>query len=233
MRALIDSDILVYRVGFSTQDKSEGIALARLESVIRSIQAELETPQYMCILSPEGRANFRYTVDPAYKANRTVPKPLHYVALRTHLMEVHNATIAVEEEADDLLGILQTDALLLGPEHETSIVSIDKDLNQIPGKHFNYIKGIHYEVEKVDGLRWFYEQLLIGDPVDNIKGVHGVGSIKARQFLKGTTEEKQMFKIVQELYHREFGGGWEGALRRNGRLLKIRTKRGELWELPT
>lgn len=232
MLALIDADLLVFRVGFTTQDLVEGIALARLDVSIDTIKETLDTDQYQCILSPTDKSNFRYAILPTYKANRKTPRPVHYEALRQHLLEAHNATVAVAEEADDLLGILQTRYNTEGLECKSIICSIDKDLNQIAGNHFNFVTGEQYYVSPQEGLKWFYKQLLIGDVADNLQGIKGLGPVKAGKFLDDVTNEPEMYNIVSELYISEFGKAAKTTLLRNGQLFKIRTRKGELWQPP-
>jgi DNA polymerase-1 len=230
MIALIDADLLCFRVGFTTQDVVEGIARARIEESIQKILETLQTDKYQCILSPSDGSNFRYTIDPSYKANRKdAPKPVHLPALREYLLEAHNATVAHGEEADDLLGITQMKTL---GDDSTVIVSIDKDLNQIPGNHHNFVKGETYYVSPVEGLRWFYKQMLIGDTSDNVPGVSGIGPVKAGKLLDPLSDEAGFYSAVRQLYEKQFGERANEVLRRNGILLKIRTRPGEIWEPP-
>jgi 5'-3' exonuclease len=126
MNALIDGDILLYRVGYTTEDEPEGIAQFRMEELVNRILEEVKADEYVIYLS-DGRLNtFRAKVNPSYKANRTQPKPLHYEFLKTYLQEAWYAEVAVEQEADDLMGINQTE--------DSIICSIDKDLLQVPGQ---------------------------------------------------------------------------------------------------
>ncbi len=207
----------------------EGIALHRLDSSIDLILETLNTREYECILSPTDRSNYRYKLYPDYKANRTAPKPNHYYTLRDHLITAHNATIAIGEEADDLLGITQCATL---KEDSTIIVSIDKDLNQIPGNHFQFVKGEQYYVSPIMGTRWFYKQLLIGDTADNLRGITGLGPVKAGRFLDDVEDEREMYQITLELYISEYGADAESKLLNNGQLFWIRRTPGELWQPP-
>ena len=89
-------------------------------------------------------------------------------------------------EADDVMGIIST-----REPGKHIIASIDKDLNQIPGKHFNWYKDTNkvYDVSDYDGTRLFYKQILTGDTVDNYKGVPGIGPKKADKLLDAAEEE--------------------------------------------
>lgn len=222
MLALIDSDVLVYRVGFTTEDKDEKIAFYRLDEMIKTILRELGTKDYKCFLTSQDHSCFRYDIEPNYKANRKAPKPLHYLALREYLIEHHPTEVVHGMEADDALGINQTE--------DTVIVSIDKDLRQIPGKHYHFVNKELYEIDDVAGIRWFYKQILIGDRSDGIEGLRGVGPVRADKYLDGFNDEYEMYQAVKELYGEE---GQE-ALLKAGQLLKIkRTKDEPIWQPPS
>src|SRR5258708_8577850 len=147
---------------------------------------------YQLWLSDSLENNYRLKVYPEYKANRIQPKPKHYDLLKEYLVKDWDARIAHGMEADDALGIEQ--------EESTIIASIDKDLLQVPGQHYNFVRKEFQEVTPFEGMRYFYTQVLTGDSVDNIKGCPKIGPIKAAQALlvKGTEEE--IYKKVIELY---------------------------------
>ena len=46
----------------------------------------------------------------------------------------------------------------------------------------------------------FYKQMLIGDPADNIKGVQGIGKVKAGRAIDPLHEEKDMYDLVCGFY---------------------------------
>lgn len=225
MIVLIDSDGLVYRVGYSTEDVDSNIAIHRLKTMINDIVDMAGGTGYRSFLSSEDKSNFRYSLDPEYKANRTLPKPRHYHVLRKHLIDKHNAEVVFDMEADDMLGIEQTD--------DTIIASIDKDLNQVPGKHYNYVKELIYDVSPLEGLQWFYKQILIGDTSDNVKGLHGIGPVKADKCINPLTEEYDMYQAVCDLFESKHPTDYKERVLNTGRLLKIRQSRDEgLWEPP-
>jgi len=117
-------------------------------------------------------------------------------------------------------------------EH-TCICSIDKDLDQIPGWHYNFVKQIKYKITPEEGLKHFYTQLLTGDRIDNIMGVPGVGPKTAEKILKQCVTEEELFNAVKQTYQKAFPNSWDSKMLINGQLLKIRTKEGEKWHLPT
>lgn len=224
MKALIDADILVYRIGFTTEDVDEGIAAWRMDETIDGIKEALKTNEYEPYLTSTDHSNYRYKLFPDYKANRKQPKPKHYDFLRTYLTDNHGAQVVFGMEADDQLGI--------GQDDRSVIVSIDKDLNQIPGHHFNFVKGLLYEVSPEEGLRYFYHQLLTGDRGDNIPGIHGIGPKTAEKILNGYHTEMDLWKAVLFEWQKQPTFDLMEVIR-NGRLLKIRQQEDEpLWEPP-
>jgi len=105
-------------------------------------------------------------------------------------------------ESDDAVSIHQSSSSI--------ICAIDKDLLQVPGKHFSWAisrKGnivreeLFREVTPIEGLRTFYRQMLIGDTSDNIIGVHKVGEVKSAKLINELTSEEDMIAVVKELYN--------------------------------
>ena len=189
----MDGDIYAFRVACTTENDNEAIAVYRVNEMIENTLAEVEASEYKLFLtSPD---NFRKHVYPEYKANRTATKPKHLQFLKDYLIESWQGQVAERMEADDYLGINQ---------HESSIIcSIDKDLLQVPGKHFNFVKKEFYEVDEETGFRNFYTQLLTGDTSDNIKGIAGIGPVKAKKALTGYFTEQEMFSVVREMYQND------------------------------
>lgn len=193
--ANIDGDVLVYRIGFTTEDASEDIAMVRMNAYIDEIVFKSRASTYNIFLSAQGKANFRMQVYPHYKANRP-PKPKHYGLLRQYLIDVEAAYVSENMEADDELGINQTDS--------TIICSIDKDLLMIPGRHYNFVKDKHSYVTPEEGTRNFYRQLLTGDKTDNIPGIYGIGPVKAEAMLGSYTKGEEYKGVVFDAYKAYF-----------------------------
>jgi 5'-3' exonuclease len=193
VEALLDGDIYAFRVACTTENDNEAIAVYRVNEMIENTLVEVEASEYKLFLtSPD---NFRKHVYPEYKANRTATKPKHLQFLKDYLVESWQGQVAERMEADDYLGINQ---------HESSIIcSIDKDLLQVPGKHYNIVKKEFYEVDEETGFRNFYTQLLTGDTSDNIKGIAGIGPVKAKKALAGYFTEQGMFSVVREMYQND------------------------------
>ena len=209
----MDGDIYAFRVACTTENDNEAIAVYRVNEMIENTLAEVEASEYKLFLtSPD---NFRKHIYPEYKANRTATKPKHLQFLKDYLIESWQGQVAERMEADDYLGINQ---------HESSIIcSIDKDLLQVPGKHFNFVKKEFYEVDEETGFRNFYTQLLTGDTSDNIKGIAGIGPVKAKKALADSSTEQEMFSVVRDMYKND---EW---MIMNGRCLHILRSLDDDW----
>ena len=214
VRLLIDGDILVYRAGFAGNDKLTA-SLGNVKLLIKAILSSWDYSSYTLYLSPEDRSNYRYKVAKTkeYKGNRKdVAKPQFYKEIRDYMIKRWNAEVVNGQEADDALGIAQQD--------DTVICSIDKDLNMIPGWHYNFVNKEKYYITEEDslnltieqrdkrkvykmdrgGLKWFYAQLLLGDTGDNIPGVSGFGPVAVDNALKDCYTEKEMLDVVWNIY---------------------------------
>lgn len=230
MRALVDGDIVAHRCGYASDNDSEVIALVRTNAMMEEILAETSSEEYTVFLSDSYDNNFRKHLAPSYKANRVQARPVHLEAIKEFLFREWQANLSLGMEADDSLGIHQDDGRPtydIPPEcFQTVICSIDKDLLQIPGNHWNFVRKEWKLVQPQDGLKWFYAQLLIGDTSDNIRGVDKIGPVKAAKLLDPLNTEIEWFDAVRQLYNDD------ERLLLNGRLLWIRRQDEELWNFP-
>lgn len=214
MRALLDGDIFAYRTAAASEEADERICLLRLDRFVREVLHTTQSDAYNIFLS--GEDNFRYKLFPEYKAHRKdVVKPKWLQQCREYLVTEWNAEISHGCEADDLLGSRQDDT--------TIICSIDKDLLQIEGKHYNFVKEEFYDVTYEGGMRHFYEQLLKGDRADGIPGVAGLGEKKATRMLEGCETEQEMFDVCRGAYNDD------ALMYTYGACLWIWRKEGDIW----
>ena len=221
---LIDADILVYRIGWSCNDESEKTAVSTIDGFISDILLQLnvdeETDYYVLYLTGKGNFRKEYAVTAEYKGNRKdKEKPVHLQALRQHLIDKWAAVVTEGEEADDAIAIA-------GTTHgdKAIMVSLDKDFDQIPGWHYNFVKKRKYYVKPEEGLRFFYRQILMGDRIDNIIGIHGIGEKKSEKILKDCVTEQELYDKCVEMYD-----GDEARVIENGRMLWLRRYEGEIW----
>lgn len=214
--ALIDADLVAFRCAATVQEHEPlDVAVYRVDVLMRQILEATESEQYKAFLT--GRGNFRKIINTEYKANRKDKEPPFYLQdCREYLIKEWNAVVSDGIEADDLLGIEQTD--------ETVVCSLDKDLLMIPGVHFNWNKVEYTHVDQLTGLRTFYKQMLVGDRSDNVFGVDKIGPVKAAKAIDHLETEQEMFDTVLALYDDEYS-----RFIMNAQCLWIMQNEGETW----
>jgi 5'-3' exonuclease len=181
-----------------------------------------------------GDSNFRYQIYPEYKAQRLkVAKPRHLKHLQEYITSTYDATWSNNCEADDLMGIAQC-----ASDEDTTIVSIDKDLLMIPGKHYQWeIRGNsggkawvkeakNVTISHLEGMKWFYTQCLTGDSADNIKGASGVGKVGAARILDACETEQEMFEAVRDSF------SLDEEFLMNAQVLWIMRKENDIYQFP-
>lgn len=194
--ALIDGDVFAYRVAAASEtlievpngpaifDADPADAASTLDDTIQGYADKIGADRIMVALSVP--RCFRYDVLPSYKSNRKdVRKPILLRGLKEHLTSKWGAKIKPKLEADDVLGIWATWSGIKGKK---VIVTIDKDLKQIPGYLFN---PMHDEaavrVTDHEADYWHMRQTLTGDTTDGYKGCPGIGPKKADAILFGVS----------------------------------------------
>lgn len=224
MIALLDADILCYRVAVVTEDEPERYAVSTMATSLEDLMLFDLEDVYEFELYLTGKNNFRYEIAKTapYKGNRDgKARPRHLPALREYVKWAFGAVETEGQEADDAIGIRATE---LGVDN-CIIVSIDKDFLQIPGWHYNFNKREKKWVTPEEGLRFFYTQILTGDTADNVKGAPGVGPKKAEKILADAKTEAQLYQCCVEVMG-------EDRVLEDARLLWLRRTPNELWEPP-
>ena len=221
MIALIDGDILCYRIGFATQEESQDVAIRTMASFLEDlVMFDLDASEWKTYLTGSNNYRHDYAITAPYKGNRKGEKPTHHALLREYLVTGWNGAVYAGIEADDAIAI---DATTYGDE--SIIVSLDKDFDQVQGWHYNFVKKEKYYITADEGLLNFYMQFLVGDRIDNIIGVKGIGPVKARKLLEDKTEQEMFDVCVEQL------GSKERAIE-NGILLYLQRKKDEIWSPP-
>ena len=192
-----------------------------------------------------------------YKGNRSgKEKPPLHDHMRSFLTDMPEVKMVFGQEADDALSIRQwgdyrhQESLysaykeVLGTQEEsldwqltTVICTPDKDLHMVPGWHYRWGTTRYDEIPmwkqtRSGGLRAFYKQCLTGDTVDNIPGLCGVG-VKSSYVtaIDGMDNELDMVEHVLHTYSKWYGNYAEQFLTEVGRLLWMRSKPDEMWEI--
>lgn len=201
-------------------------ALNVLKSIVDAAVREAGCDVYEAYMSPQDRSNFRFALDPEYKANRkNAHKPVHFKALRDYAVKHLDAVVVTGMEADDILSIRTFE---LGLD-KVVIVSADKDMRQIPTTHYDWQKKTPvHQVGEYEGWQNFYTQLLVGDSVDNIKGCPKIGPAKAAKALKDCATDADMLEVCRGLYEKAYDRDTvyaEAMMLLNAKLLHLLEKR--------
>lgn len=218
MNSIIDADSFVFRAAAASEAEDLFVAADRVDHMINMALDETESKEYVVLLT--GKGNFRYSVYPEYKANRVdKPRPKWEQALKQHLLDQWDARTVDGMEGDDACGIAQCGS----PKDSTIIIHQDKDIDMIPGWHYNFVKKEKYYVTDEEAIHFFFTQLLTGDPTDNIKGVVGIGKAKAAKLLDNLETVKDMYETVKDCYSNE------DEMDMNAKCLWIWRKQDDYW----
>ena len=190
-------------------------------------------PQFDLKVYLSSSKNFRHEIATTrpYKGNRKVEhRPTYEKEIKNYIKENYDTYTGDNEEADDLLGIAQT---AYGPE-DSIIMSLDKDLDQIPGLKYNFQHEVHYCVTQQQADYAFCLQLLTGDTTDNIPGLPGIGKGKGAKALHGLEEsyEAMMDEVGRQYQIHSGKEDWHKYMVEQGQLLWIRRVPDELWQPP-
>jgi hypothetical protein len=209
--ALIDADSVLYATAlgaeacikgkgeeedqfFQIKDGEECYkeVVRRLEALVQEVNAS----DALICLTPPGRC-YRYSLLDSYKANRKAirrPEVLRPLQALVASRKPFRVLSVRGLEADDICGISQTSLQKAGMR-EPIIVSIDKDMLQVPGLNYSWLTaarersvGVVREVTMQEADRMHLYQTLVGDTVDNYTGCPGVGPVKANKILNECME---------------------------------------------
>ena len=203
---LLDAYALIFRGYYAfiknPRINSKGMDVSAIMGFTNSLFEVLrkEKPEYLAVCFDKGGSDLRNDMFPEYKSNRQETPEAIKIAV-PYIQQILDALeIPVIEkegfEADDLIGTLAKQAEKEG--FTTYMVTPDKDFAQLvsenifmyrPARMGNGIEiwGIpevqeKFEVERPEQVIDFLG--MMGDSVDNIPGLPGVGEKTAKKFLK-------------------------------------------------
>jgi hypothetical protein len=220
---LTDSEIS-YTVEESIEPLENCLYLVKrtLTSIIENTNAD----SYKVYL--KGKGNFREQISKTrvYKGNRDVThRPKYEPEIRDYLITKWKAEVVDGMECDDKVCMEQCKNLAYGSPIYTNlggiekiygnyklidclsiIASIDKDLDQVPGWHYNFATKEKYWITEEQAILNFYTQLLVGDASDNIEGIPGVGEKTAIKILEGCPlTDEALYERCLQAYQEHLG----------------------------
>jgi len=198
-------------------------SLSNIKGLMQKIIDNEQTGHTSYQVYISGDDNFRYDIYPDYKGKRKPEdRPIHEAQIREYLIKHWQAEVVHGEEVDDKVSWMQCTT-----QYATCIVSIDKDLLNTAGLHYNYDKELLLDVSPQQADLNFARQLLTGDSTDNIPGLYKCGKVKANKILPEYRED--WLAVVIEAYKKEFPENWEQRINMIGQLLWMRRKPDEMW----
>ncbi len=197
---LVDGHAQIYRAYYAPfrtltsptgeQTKAIHVFMQMLLGILRDKQ-----PDYLAMVLDVGDESvFRVEIDPTYKANRDPPPedlPPQIDRIVSILQAMNIPILRLQGfEADDIMATLCE--RFAGDDLDIYLVSRDKDLDQLlsekvrmydPGKDRVIDTAAMVEEKGYGPEKAVEAQMLIGDSVDNVVGVPGVGPKKAADLL--------------------------------------------------
>ncbi len=213
---LVDASIYVFRSWFSVSDtvtdcdgNPANAVYGFCEFVTRLLREKAPCP-IVFAFDESFETSFRNQIYPPYKANRE-PAPAELKA-QFQMCREFVAALGISEisdplyEADDLIGTLSAREKAKG--HSIVVVSGDKDLAQVVGEgdyFWNYAQRVLLDYDGIcEKFGVYPEQIadmlaLAGDPVDNIPGVPGIGTVTAVRLLRHFGSLSKIFENPDEV----------------------------------
>ena len=199
---LIDASIYIFRHYFGLPDNwhsQDGYSTQAVYGYLKFLLSfiEEESPEYIAAAFDESLGNcFRNQIYPAYKANRVLPDEALAFQLNacvevTGILGI-TGLASDTHEADDIIGTLAKRGRQMNGR-QIIVVSRDKDLMQLVGANdviWDFGQAEPQDRSAVmDRMGIWPEQLadylaLVGDSVDNIPGVPGIGAKTAAVLLQ-------------------------------------------------
>ena len=235
MLALIDGDVILHSCLWGTT--SLKAACQKIDVAIEDWTLGAFCDDVVVAVGPVEGKNYRDDIYPDYKqtatrvAGRKVKLP-HFNETKEYLYSLPSVIVAENEEADDLLGIMTTSY------PQSVVISSDKDLDQLPGNHWNpgillADKKPRYYQQSVEAAnRFFLKQMLMGDAVDKIPGLPGLGVKTANLIIEKHETYLGLAEAVLSQYQEIIGEDWESFFLSNGKMLYLRRHSYEQFTLP-
>lgn len=200
---LIDADSLIYQIAFTQPNNYK--AKVEFDKAIEDIIRKTDCASSIVYIKGEGNFRAEY---PSYKANRVDTLDPNVKERVADIYE-HAKEYCVESdkgEADDYVTFTALQAAY--DDIPYIIAHIDKDLDCIPGWHYNFRKGKSYFISYEDAYRFQIKQLLQGDSTDNIKGIKGIGPITAERIVEDV-ELGNLWDVLVHNWESKMGRDWQ------------------------
>lgn len=211
--ALFDLDAMLHivaNVQYSAGNRSnETDVKNHIQRFIANVYTNAKCKEVIMFYQDHEHDNFRNEILPEYKSHRTTSDAIKL--WKPAILDAFKEAGALGLkyiESDDAISVLAED---IGYD-DVAIITSDKDMKQIPGSIYNPFKSnITAEerwqyINKEFAERFFWKQVLTGDPTDmpgHLCGIEGVGAKTAEKLLSDGTVP--YVEIVQSVYENKYG----------------------------
>jgi len=239
---IVDGHAYAYRAFFAIRSLSSptGAATNAIYGFIRMLTKMLERvhPSHVLVVWDGGLAEERMTLLPEYKAQRPeMPATLgEQIDQIVDYLRAANVFSFLKDscEADDCIAAITHQATAKGMD--VVIASADKDFMQLISPHVRMLNP-HDRTDTLFGMEEVRRKTgveptqivdwlsLIGDSVDNIPGVPGVGPKTATDLLRQFGSIEEMYARLPEVKSERLKGNLQAAaevVRRNQRLVRLK-----------
>ena len=216
--AIIDGDVLVYMAMWKADNLED--AKSTLNELVTDMLNSLFTKDYVMAIG--GPDNFRLDLYSEYKGNRKKAKdtrPDWFDDLKSYAGTLEGAIVTDNCEADDMVRIWAIECDEAGINRV--VCTVDKDLDCIPGTHYNPRTKEIYQICEEYAERFYWQQVLTGDSTDNIPGLYKVGPVKAKKMIADAFTHSELRDAVCRAYHDAYGDEGYEYMIANGRLIHI------------
>jgi len=180
-----------------------------LNQFIHELLRESEATHYIGFYGSSDKTtapNFRFAIDPEYKANR--PETPDFIVkwrptIHKEMSDRWGFMPVSGMEADDAVSIAKTQ--YQSEFDEIVVITADKDLKQLGGiTHFDMSKHKITPINNFEADRFFVEQMLKGDTGDNVKGIPGIGPKTAASLVEGCSSSAELKWMTIRMYKNHF-----------------------------
>ncbi len=222
----VDADFLAYQVSSDPESSFEEMH-RNIDTMIKKLLGYSASEEAVLYLTPavSNKGNRReIALQKPYQENRAKKeKPEFLEPIREWMHKKRDAVMCIDYEADDALCMAWNST---EDKNKCIIASLDKDLLMVPGYALNwgsmtieYCKDefgwIELDTSKSAkkiierGTKFFWSQMLTGDPVDNIQGLPKAclsdktklcGPVLSFSLLNNCTNDAECLDLVYDLY---------------------------------
>lgn len=210
--AVIDLDSVAYAMGnpnkvmdsfgmplkengrFVYVDKTEEELTKSVDTVFNQILRNCKAEVYVGFIKGNNTTAKRLAVNPEYKAQRSKEEPKWWQTVKDRLMYHWQAQEVDGIEVDDAVNITRLSI------PESFIVAVDGDLLGLEGTHFNWRKNEWVTTTADQASFNFWSDMIIGQPIDNVKGLKGCGEAFVRDIKLAEAKIEQRPAMVLHAY---------------------------------